>query len=102
MTLKKIFISTIFIYLLNGCAQNAALIAPAYTLVSSGNVYNASISYGSSKVIKKITGKTITENLKDIVEVEKKKLEEQDYDEFFALVKSRIEETSKVLKLTNQ
>ena len=103
MNFKKTIISLFFLLFLNGCVQSAALLGPAYTLVSTGNVYQAGFSYGSSKVIKKMTDKTPTENIKSLVDNKKLKVEEEEnYDEFFALVKNRIEKTSKIINLANQ
>jgi len=103
MILKKTFIGLFFVCFLNGCVQNTALLGPAYTLVNSGSLVQASLSYGSSKAIKNITGKTPTENMKSFVIIEKKTVvEEENYDEFFALVKSRIEKTSKLINSANQ
>ena len=103
MNFKKTIIGLFFLIFLNGCVQSAALLGPAYTLVSTGNVYQAGFSYGSSKVIKKMTDKTPTENIKSLVDNKKLKVEnEENYDEFFALVKNRIEKTSKIINLANQ
>tara|TARA_B100000780_G_scaffold146356_1_gene102199 strand:+ start:1073 stop:1315 length:243 start_codon:yes stop_codon:yes gene_type:complete len=68
MILKKIIINTFFICLLNGCVQNTAFLGPAITAASTGNVYQTGLSYGSSKAITKITGKTATENIKNFLE----------------------------------
>ena len=102
MNFKKTIIGLFFLIFLNGCVQSAALLGPAYTLVSTGNVYQAGFSYGSSKVIKKMTDKTPTENIKSLLDNKKLKVEEENYDEFFALVKNRIEKTSKIINLANQ
>ena len=102
MNFKKTIISLFFLLFLNGCVQSTALLGPAYTLVSTGNVYQAGFSYGSSKVIKKMTDKTPTENIKSLLDNKKLKVEEENYDEFFALVKNRIEKTSKIINLANQ
>ena len=103
MNFKKTIIGLFFLIFLNGCVQSAALLGPAYTLVSTGNVYQAGFSYGSSKVIKKMTDKTPTENIKSLVDNKKLKVEnEENYDEFFALVKNRIEKKSKIINLANQ
>ena len=103
MNFKKTIISLFFLLFLNGCVQSTALLGPAYTLVSTGNVYQAGFSYGSSKVIKKMTDKTPTENIKSLVDNKKLKVEkEENYDEFFALVKNRIEKKSKIINLANQ
>ena len=83
--------------------QSTALLGPAYTLASTGNVYQAGLSYGSNQAIKKVTGKSPAENIKNLVRTKKIKTDEEDnYDEFFALVKSRIEKTSKIINSANQ
>ena len=103
MILKKIIVGLFLLFFLNGCVQNAALLGPAYTLASTGNIYQAGLSYGSNQAVKKITGKSPTENIKSLTDSKKSKIdEEQNYDEFFALVKNRIEKTSKIINSANQ
>ncbi|MDB2381753.1 hypothetical protein N9V85_00725 [Candidatus Pelagibacter bacterium] len=103
MILKKIIAGLFLLFFLNGCVQSAALLGPAYTLASSGNVYQAGLSYGSNQAVKKITGKSPTENIQSLINNKKKKIEEEEkQEEFFALVKSRIEKTSKIIQLANQ
>ena len=102
MNFKKTIISLFFLLFLNGCVQSTALLGPSYTLISTGNVYQAGFSYGSSKVIKKMTDKTPTENIKSLLDNKKLKVEEENYDEFFVLVKNRIEKKSKIINLANQ
>ena len=103
MILKKIITGLFLLFFLNGCVQNAALVGPAYTLTSTGSIYHAGLSYGSSEAIKKITGKYPTENIKSLLDNKKIKTEEKESQkEFFALVKNRIEKTSKIIRLANQ
>jgi len=103
MTLKKIIAGFFLLFFLNGCVQSVALLGPAYTLTTTGNVFQAGLSYGSNQAVKKITGKSTTENIKSLADNKKIKVEEEEnYDEFFALVKSRIEKTSKIIQLANQ
>ena len=103
MILNKIIAGLFLLFFLNGCVQSAALLGPAYTLASSGNIYQAGLSYGSNQAVKKITGKSPTENIQNLVDNKKKKIkEEEKQEEFFALVKSRIEKTSKIIHLANQ
>ena len=103
MILNKIIAGLFLLFFLNGCVQSAALLGPAYTLASSGNIYQAGLSYGSNQAVKKITGKSPTENIQNLVDNKKKKIkEEEKQEEFFALVKSRIEKTSKIIQLANQ
>ena len=44
--------------LLGGCAQTTAVIGPLYTLSTTGNIYQAGLSYGSDKAITTFTGKS--------------------------------------------
>ena len=67
-------ITTIFLLLiLNGCVQNAALLGPALTGATTGNVLQSGLSYASNHAITRITGKTPTENLKNFLEIDKNK-----------------------------
>ena len=103
MILKKIIVGLFLLFFLNSCVQSTALLGPAYTLASTGNIYQAGLSYGSNQAVKKITGKSPTENIRSLTNSKKSKIdEEQNYDEFFALVKNRIEKTSKIINLANQ
>ena len=103
MILKKIIAGLFLLFFLNGCVQSTALLGPAYTLASTGNIYQAGLSYGSSQAVKKITGKSPTENIKSLIDNKKIKIEEKEKkDELFALVKNRIEKTSKIIQLANQ
>ena len=93
MIIKKIIGSLIFLTFLNGCVQNSALLGPAYTLATSGNIYHAGFTYGSTEIVQKTTGKSTTENIKEM-------LTTNDQDtEFEKIVKKRIRETRKKLKL---
>ena len=103
MILKKIITGLFLLFFLNGCVQSTALLGPAYTLARTGNIYQAGLSYGSNQAVKKITGKSPTENIQSLVGNKKLKVEEKEnQEEFFALVKSRIEKTSKIIQLANQ
>ena len=115
MILKKIIISVFATCFLTGCLQSTSFLGPAITVASTGNVYQAGLSYGSSQAIKKVTGKTpaefiknvkeksSAENIKNLTDNKKLKIKEkQKYKEFFALVKSKIEKKSEIINLANQ
>ena len=104
MILKKIIISAFVICFLTGCLQNTAFLGPAVTVASTGSAYQAGLSYGSSQVIKKMTGKTPTENVKSFLDNNNNtvKEEEEVHDEFFVSVKDKIEKKSNILNLANQ
>ena len=100
---KKIILTLFVFSFLGACTAPTAMIGPAYTLTSSGNVIQASLSYGSNEMITMYTGKTPIENLQEISSIEKniqkETLESQD---FYILVKKKIEKTNSLLKLSNQ
>ena len=104
MLKKKIIIGLFLLYFLNGCVQSTGLLGPAYTLVNTGNIYQAGLSYGSSQAVKKMTGKTLTENIKSFVEKENTTIEkkEENRKKFIALAENNIAKASKVLNLASQ
>jgi hypothetical protein len=67
MILKKICIKVFLLVLLNGCVQNTALLGPVLTVASTGNISQGGISYAATKTIKKVTGKTVKENLENVL-----------------------------------
>ena len=52
MILKKIIAGLFLLFFLNGCVQSTALLGPAYTMASTGNIYHAGLSYGSNQAVK--------------------------------------------------
>ena len=96
MIFKKIIVGIFFISVLGGCTQNVALLGPAYTLATSGNVYHAGFTYSGNEVITRTTGKSAAQNLKEALVIKKKDTE------FQKLVKKNIKETRKKLNLSNQ
>ena len=102
MILKKMIISVFAMCFLTGCLQNTAFLGPAVTVASTGNVYQAGLSYGSSHAIKKMTGKTPTENVKSFLDSNNTTVKEEVHNEFFLLVKDKIEKKSNILNLANQ
>jgi len=88
---KKKFLGIFIMALLGGCAQTTAFIGPLYTLSTTGNIYQAGLSYGSDKAITTLTGKSSLENFEDLLKVKK-----QDSD-LRKLVKKQIKETRKKL-----
>ena len=64
----KTITSIFFLLVLNGCVQSTAFLGPAITVASTGNVYQAGLSYGSGTAITKITGKSSLENIKTLLD----------------------------------
>ena len=103
MVNKKIIFGIFLISLLGGCATPTAMLGPAYTLNSSGSVIQAGFSYGSNHLITAYTGKTPIENLKEVASVEKN-IQKQtlESEDFYLLVRNKIERTSSILNLSSQ
>ena len=65
-----LFLSLIF---LNGCLQSTAMLGPGVTLVTTGNVAQATLQYAANRAIKNETGKDAITLVKDVVEEDHKK-----------------------------
>jgi ribosomal protein L9 len=78
--MKKIIAIIISFIFLGACAQTTALLGPAISVGSSGNVMQASFSYGTNLAVKKATGKMTSEHVSLYIEKKKKekKLEKRD------------------------
>ena len=104
MVIKKIILGLFVISFLGSCGAPTAMLGPAYTLSSTGNVLQAGLSYGSNEMITRYTGKTPLENLQEFSAAEKIKtnniqkstLESED---FYILVQNRIKNTKNILKI---
>ena len=107
MVNKRIIFGLFLIISLGACAGPTAMLGPAYTLTSSGSIAQAGLSYGSNEAITVYTGKTPIENLEDFAvnniktekNIHKKTLESED---FYQLVKNKIEMSKDKIKLSNQ
>jgi len=104
---KKIIFGLFILSSLGACATPTAMLGPAYTFTATGNVAQAGLSYGSNELITAYTGKTPIENLEEITSknisnkknIKKQTLESED---FYQLVKSKIEKTKGTIQLSNQ
>ena len=56
MGIKKILIYIVSTAILSGCAQSTAMLGPAITLASTGNVSQAGITFFTNKAVEKETG----------------------------------------------
>jgi len=104
--MKKKLILLFAILLLNACAQSTALIGPAITVGTTGNVLQAGYSYGSNIAIKHTTGKTPEEHLSSYVSGKRKEKQIRGYLETHIEImrtkiylKSHIEKTRNKLSL---
>ena len=101
---KKIILALFTLSLLGACAAPTAMLAPAYTLTSTGSAFQAGLSYGSGELVTMYTGKTPLENIKEIAETETHNIHRNtlESEDFYILVKNKIEKTGGLLKLSNQ
>ena len=95
--MKKILLILVSFVSLNGCVQSTALLGPAITVGTTGNVYQASLSYGSNMAVKQITGKTPSEHMTSYVDNKNK--EKKFEKEITSLLQSHIEIMRKKLAL---
>tara|TARA_Y100001970_G_scaffold237299_1_gene297646 strand:- start:1439 stop:1753 length:315 start_codon:yes stop_codon:yes gene_type:complete len=100
---KKIIFSLSIFCFLAGCTAPTAMLAPAYTLSSTGSVMQAGLSYGSNEMITMYTGKTPMENVVEMTSIEKN-IQKQtlESEDFHILVKNKINKTGAILKGANQ
>ena len=63
------YIKIFALLFLTGCIQStASLIGPAYTIGSSGNIYQAGLSYGLNETLQRTTGKSTIDHAKLLLE----------------------------------
>ena len=107
MIKKKVIFGLFLFSMLGACGTPTAMLGPAYTFTSTGNIAQAGLSYGSNTLITNYTGKTPIENLENITSrnlsakknIQKQTLQSED---FYQLVKSKIKNTKGLIKLSNQ
>ena len=71
MNLKKIILLILGLFFLNSCIEPTAFLGPAITVGTSGNVYQAGLSYSSSQLVKTATGKTTFEHMSEFIDSKK-------------------------------
>ena len=103
---KKVIFGLFLFSMLGACGAPTAMLGPAYTFTTTGSISQAGLSYGSDKLITSYTGKTPIENIEDITSKnsEQKNIQKQTLqsEDFYQLVKSKIEMTKGKIKLSNQ
>ena len=105
MSNKKIIFGFFVLNFLGACTSPTAMLGPAYTLSSSGNIFQASLSYGSNELVKSYTGRTSIENFRDIITEKKEekniKKDTLQSEEFYILVQNKINKTNGILNLSH-
>ena len=100
MGINKILIYIICVLILSGCVQSTAMMGPALTLASTGNISQASITFFTNKAVEEETGMDTVSYVSD--KIEKKKSKTKLKREFKKLVKTNFEKTRRILILQNQ
>ena len=104
MANKKIILGLFVFCFIGACTSPTAMLGPAYTLSSTGSIYQSSLTYGYNEMITMHTGKTPIENIQEFTlnkkkNIKKKTLESKD---FIILVNKRVSKASTILKNSNQ
>ena len=103
MEIKKIVLYFCVSLFLTGCYQSTAMVGPAITFASTGNVSQAGLAYITNKAVEKETGMSTTEYVSTILEEKTKKNKNKKInEELMILVQTNFEETRKKLLLQNQ
>ena len=103
MEIKKIVLYFCISLFLTGCYQSTAMVGPAITLASTGNVSQAGLAYITNQAVKKETGMSATKYVSTILEEKTKKTKKNGiHEELMILVQTNFEETRKKLLLQNQ
>ena len=92
----KILATISLLFLFNGCVQSTAFLGPAVTIASSGNVYQAGLSYGSNLAVQKISGKSTIQNIQEIL------IPKKNDNKTISLVKKKIVKASGTKFLPSQ
>ena len=103
---KNIILYLVLSLFLTGCLQTTAMIGPAITLASTGNISQAGMTFFTNKAIKDETGMNTLEFVSNKIDEGKKKKEVDDNfninNNFIILVKNNFDKTRKIILIQNQ
>ena len=97
MGINKIFIYIVTGIILSGCAQSTAMLGPAITLASTGNVTQAGITFITNRAVEEETGMDTVSFVSNKIEQNSSKNRK-----FKKLVETNFEKTRKKLILQDQ
>ena len=100
MGIKRILIYIASTAILSGCAQSTAMLGPAITLASTGNVSQAGITFFTNKAVEKETGMDTVSFVSSKIEQNSSKTRIR--REFKELVETNFEKTRQKLILQDQ
>ena len=106
MRKQNIILYLILYIFLTGCLQTTAMIGPAITLTSTGNISQAGMTFFTNKAIKDETGmNTLDFASKEIDEGKNKKEVDDNFNinnNFIILVKNNFDKARKIILMQNQ
>ena len=85
---------------MNGCFQSTAMVGPAMTFASTGNIYQAGFTLGANEVVINETGMTTTQYVSSLLEDSNRKNKREEeimQKELIILVRSNYEKTRKII-----
>ena len=97
MNKNNLLIILLITFFLNGCVQSSAMIGPAVTLVSTGNIAQASFSFSANKVVEEETGMSTTEFISQKLNKEINSDSEEFQKDFIDLLETNINKTRKII-----
>ena len=97
--MKKYILLLISLCFLNGCIQSTAMVGPAMTLASTGNIYQAGLSFSANKAVEKETGMQTHEYISKILDENKlKKSNSNQFEKNLStLLQVNFEKTRKII-----
>ncbi len=100
VSIKKYILFSILTVLLNSCVQSTAMVGPAYTFVSTGNIFQTGFTFGANKMVEKETGLSPSEIISNKLNKDKnKKKNDNNIDEsLLILVDLNIKKTREIIK----
>ena len=100
MGINKIFIYIVASIILSGCAQSTAMLGPAFTLASTGNISQAGLTFITNKAVEEETGMDTVSFVSS--KIEKSSSKTRLRREFKKLVETNFEKTRQKLILQDQ
>ena len=97
MKKNKSLIILLITFFLNGCVQSSAMLGPSITLVSTGNIAQASLSFSANKVVEEETGMSTTEFISQKLNKEINSDSEEFQKDFIDLLETNINKTRKII-----
>ena len=98
--MKKILVFIVSGLILSGCAQSTAMLGPAITLASSGNVSQAGLTFFTNKAVEKETGMNTVSYVSNKIEKQNSKTKLK--REFKNLVETNFAKTREKLILQDK